>query len=200
MTPDPTAARPRVEGEREQEIYDAALDVLEELGYDLFTMDAVATRARASKATLYRRWRGKPELVVDAVLSRKPPAITPDTGTLRGDLLQAHCGAHGVTDPRTHNLLAAVVVAMSRDPELAEVYRREFIGPRLAASRAVFARAQARGEIAADLDVEILAPALAGIVLHRGFLLGEPITEDLVARIVDQVILPAAHGGRPPTA
>src|SRR3954470_6760096 len=59
--------RPRVEGGREEEILDATVTVLAELGYDRLTMDAVATAAKASKATLYRRWSTKAELVVDAI-------------------------------------------------------------------------------------------------------------------------------------
>src|ERR1700759_5179485 len=61
--------RPRVEGGREEEILDATVAVVAELGYDRLTMDAVATAAKASKATLYRRWSTKAELVVDAVSS-----------------------------------------------------------------------------------------------------------------------------------
>ncbi|HEY9378647.1 MAG TPA: helix-turn-helix domain-containing protein, partial [Jiangellaceae bacterium] len=59
--------RPRVAGEREDEILDATVRVLVNVGYDKLTLDAVAAEARASKATLYRRWKGKAELVVDAV-------------------------------------------------------------------------------------------------------------------------------------
>ena len=69
MTPQTEAAqtRPRVEGDREAEILEATLDVLGEVGYDRLTMDAVALRAKASKATLYRRWNGKVSLVIDAL-------------------------------------------------------------------------------------------------------------------------------------
>jgi hypothetical protein len=84
---------------------------------------------------------------------------------------------------------------MTRDPEFAELYRRDFIGPKVAASRAVFQRALERGEVAPDLDIDLLAPALPGIVLHRVFLLGEEATPDLVGRVVDQIILPAATRG-----
>ena len=109
MVPE-TATRPRVEGDREQEILDAALTVLAEVGYDKLTMDAVAAEAKASKATLYRRWSSKPELVVDAVCSHKEHPPVPDTGTLRGDLLAAYCGLGGV-DPRAMAVIAAVVTA-----------------------------------------------------------------------------------------
>ena len=191
MVPESATIRPRVEGDREQQILDATITVLAETGYDRLTMDAVATQARASKATLYRRWSSKPELVVEAICSHKAHPPVPDTGTLRGDLIAAHCGMGGLGDPRATAVQAAVVTAMARDAEFAATYRREFLGPKLAASRAIFERAQARGEIAADVDLDLLAPALPGIVLHRVFLLGDAATPELIARVIDQIILPA---------
>src|SRR6476661_7275970 len=101
MTPlssETALSRPRVEGDREQEILDATLEVLADVGYDRLTMDAVAARAKASKATLYRRWNDKASLVVDALLVVKHTAETPDTGTLRGDLIASFCGLGGLTD------------------------------------------------------------------------------------------------------
>ena len=191
MVPETATPRPRVEGDREQEILDATLTVLAETGYDRLTMDAVAAEAKASKATLYRRWSSKPELVVDAVCSHKEHPATPDTGTLRGDLLAAHSGMGGLNDPRALAVQAAVVTAMARDAEFAATYRREFIGPKLAASRAIFERARDRGELRDDVDLDLLAPALPGIVLHRVFLLGDEATPDLVTLVIDQIILPA---------
>ena len=196
MTPTETGTRPRVVGERELEILEATLEVLADVGYDLLTMDAVATQAKASKATLYRRWRGKPELVVAAVTHHHSvTADVPDTGTLRGDLLAAYCGHGGLSDQRAQSVLAAVVTAMGRYPEFAEVYRRDFIGPKIATSRTIYERARERGEVHPDADLAILAPSLAGIVLHRAFLLGDLVTPELVGRVLDEVILPAAlHG------
>ena len=196
MTPTETGTRPRVEGERELEIFEATLAVLDEVGYDLLTMDAVALRAKASKATLYRRWKRKPELVVAAIMAHKGETVVPDTGTLRGDLLEAYCGgAGGLNDPLARSVISAVVTAMGRDPEFAEVYRRDFIGPKIAVSREIYDRARVRGEVHPDVDLDVLAPSLAGIVLHRAFLLGEAVTPDLVERILDQVVLPAALNG-----
>jgi AcrR family transcriptional regulator len=198
--PDPQATRPRIEGEREQEVLQATLDVLAEHGYDRLTMDAVATTAKASKATLYRRWSTKQALVVDAVCSQKSSGPVPDTGSLREDLLALYCGLGGFRDARGLAVLAAVVTAMSRDEEFAEIYRRDFIVPKIAASRVIFDRARERGEIGDDVDIALLAPALPGIVLHRVFLLGEEATPDLIARIVDQIIIPAATCPHLPTA
>ena len=191
MVPETASARPRVEGDREQEILDATLTVLAEAGYDRLTMDAVAAEAKASKATLYRRWSSKPELVVDAVCSHKEHPPTPDTGTLRGDLIAAHCGMGGLGDPRATAVQAAVVTAMARDEEFAATYRREFLAPKLAAALTIFERARARGEIRDDVDLDILAPALPGIVLHRIFLLGDAATPELITRVIDEVVLPA---------
>lgn len=191
-----TPTRPRVEGDREQEILDAAIAVLVEVGYDRLTMDAVATKAKASKATLYRKWDGKAALVIDALMSEKSPVELPDdTGSLRGDLLAMFCGHGGLTDSHQTALLGSVVTAIGRDPEFAAAFRERFIAPKVAVAQAVYERARQRGELRDDIDIDILTAALPGIVLHRGFLLGDPPTPDLIARVVDQVILPAATRG-----
>jgi len=199
MTPSEAAAatRPRIEGDREQEILAATLDVLADVGYDRLTMDAVATHARASKATLYRRWNGKVSLIIDALLSQKGPITTPDTGTLRGDLLDVFCGMGGLTDERQMAVLASVITAIARDAEFAAAFREKFIGPKAKVGRMLFERALARGEIRDDVDLDIVTAALPGIVLHRQFLLGEAPTQDLITRVIDQIILPAVLTQRP---
>ena len=189
---DSALSRPRVEGDREQEIFDATLEVLADVGYDRLTMDAVATRARASKATLYRRWSTKASLVIDALLSHKDTPATPDTGTLRGDLLASFCGLGGLTDKPQVAIFASVLTAISRDEDFADLFRRDFIGPKQRAVATIFERARERGEIGADVDLNLLAPALPGVVLHRLFMLGEQPTIELITDVIDQIILPAA--------
>jgi AcrR family transcriptional regulator len=159
-------------------------------------MDAVASAAKASKATLYRRWSSKAALVIDAILAQKGPARAPDTGSLRADLLEMHCGQGGVTDARAMGVLASLITAVNKDPEFAAAFRRDFIGPKVTIGRAAFERARERGEIDPDVDIDLVAPALAGMVLHRTFVLGEPPTESTIAALVDQIILPAC-GVRP---
>ena len=195
MNPHPTEApsvRPRVEGERELEILDATLEVLADVGYDRLTMDAVAARAKASKATLYRRWNDKASLVVDALLVVKHTVEVPDTGSLRGDLIASFCGLGGLTDEQGVATFASVLTAISRDQEFATAFRRDVLGPKIASSNLIFERARDRGELHADADLDLLAPALAGIILHRHFVLGEHPTEDAIVRVIDQIILPAA--------
>ncbi|GAA4803567.1 TetR/AcrR family transcriptional regulator [Nocardioides caeni] len=190
------ASRPRVEGDREQEILDATLDVLTDAGYDRLTMDAVATRAKASKATLYRRWPSKAALVIDAMTSQKEePGPAPDTGSFREDLIAMFCGPGHLADARQSALLASVITAIGRDEEFAEAFRVQFIAPKAARARLIYERAQSRGEISSDVDLDLLTAALPGIVLHRQFLLGEMPTTDLIARVIDQVIIPAATRG-----
>ena len=202
MTPtetSPDTSRPRVTGAREEEILDACVSELLENGYDRLTMDAVAKRARASKATLYRRWQSKQSLVVDAVIRSKQmdEQDLPDTGTLRGDLLGLW--SRGKGNVEGSRVLGVVITAMQTDEEFAADFRARFLGPKVATSVEVYRRAAARGELHPDADPSLLGPALAGILLHRALVLGESVTAERVARVLDQIILPAATG-RPPAA
>ena len=196
-----TASRPRIEGVREAEILEATLQVLVDVGYDRLTMDAVALRARASKATLYRRWNSKLRLVIDALLTTKQAPERPGHRLAARGPDAMFCGLGGMTDTEAVGMFASVITAVGRDPEFAQAFRTEVIGPKIAASQQIWERARARGEIRPDADLSLLEPALAGIVLHRVFLMGEQPTEDLVGRVIDQIILPAAlpHRSQEPT-
>ena len=204
MTAMSTAAtsRPRIEGEREAEILEATLELLASAGYDRLTMDAVAAGAKASKATLYRRWTTKAELVVDALdRARGAPALPEvDTGSLRGDLLASSCDKYGLSDERTHAVMASVITALHHDTEFCTAFLDRIVRPKLDVSRSIFERARARGEVSPDTDIDLLAPALAAIVLHRSFVLKQPIDDETVARIVDCIVLPAAQGPVPQPA
>jgi AcrR family transcriptional regulator len=184
--------RPRVEGLREQAILDATLEVLAEVGYDRLTMDAVAARAKASKATLYRRWTGKATLVVEALHHSKGVEEAPDTGSLRGDLLAISCGLGGLADTGTVASIASIITAIAHDEDFGAAFRAHVLEHKMAATRVVWQRARDRGELRDDVDVDLLQAALPGIVLHRVFVLGEHPDVDLVTRVVDQIILPAA--------
>jgi AcrR family transcriptional regulator len=190
--------RPRVEGDREGQILDATVEVLAELGYDRLTMDAVATAAKASKATLYRRWSTKAELVVDAISRAKgcpvPDAV--DTGSLRGDLLAMSCDDGGFTDETSMSVMAGLLTALHRDAELKKAFQELFIAPRAAVVTEIYDRAVRRGEIAADADIDLLMQALPALMIHYAFILGLEPDAALVARVIDHLILPAAQGAR----
>jgi AcrR family transcriptional regulator len=200
MTPQQLAAstRPRVEGDRADEILEATLGLLFEVGYDRLTLDAVARKARASKATLYRRWDTKASLVVDALVRAKhaPNVEDHDTGSLRGDLMSTFCSPHGVVDTDAMSALGSVITALMTDPDFGGQFREKFIAPKIEITHAIYERAVARGEIGDDVDLEIIGPALAGILLHRAFVMGLAPDDDVVRRVVDHVILPAV-GYRP---
>lgn len=193
-------SRPRVEGDREDEILEATLELLLDVGYDRLTLDAVARRARASKATLYRRWDDKPSLVVDAMVRAKhaPQIETHDTGTLRGDLVTTFCGAHGMGRNEATGMLGSVITALCSDPEFARRFREAFIAPKVQVSHDIYQRAIDRGEISSDVDIDVIAPALAGILLHRSFVMGVLPDDETVLRVIDNVILPAV--GHPAAA
>jgi AcrR family transcriptional regulator len=193
-----TRQRPRVEGGREEEILDATVEVVAELGYDRLTMDAVATAAKASKATLYRRWSTKAELVVDAISRAKgcPVPDDVDTGSLRGDLISLSCEEGGFTSEMPMSVMAGLLTALHRDDDLQKAFKERFLAPRLAVVNQIYERAVRRGEIAADVDVELLSQTLPAVIIHHAFVLGIEPTEDLILRVIDHVILPAARGSQ----
>ena len=190
--------RPRVEGGREDEILDATVAVVAELGYDRLTMDAVATAAKASKATLYRRWSTKAELVVDAISRAKgcPMPEEVDTGSLRGDLVSMACGEGGFTDKLPMSVIAGLLTALHRDDELQKAFRERFLAPRQALTNKVYERAVERGEIAPGVDVDLLSVTLPAVIIHHAYILGVEPTDDLILRVIDNVILPAARGSQ----
>lgn len=189
----PAQVRPRVTGDREDEILDATVRVLSDVGYDRLTMDQVATEARASKATLYRRWDDKASLVVDAVSRAKgmPDPTLSDTGSLRSDLLTVFCGPAGVTQHLPMSVLAGLLTAVNTDPELSAAWRERFLAPRMAVAHEIFARAQRRGEISADADLALLHTVLPSVCAFHHTVMGHEVDDDFVARVLDQVLLPA---------
>jgi AcrR family transcriptional regulator len=196
-SPAPALTRPRVEGERVLEIHEAVVEVLVEVGYDKLTFDQVAARARAGKATLYRKWPTKAALVVDAVQATICPGVVerPDTGSLRSDLVSGACQQGGLTSGLPA-LLGAVMPALHRDEELMREFRQRFIEPMAAGLRDVFVRAQLRGEIGPHADLDRLAGILPALCLHRAVVDGADCDRDDVLAIVDEIVLPACRATR----
>ncbi|MGL5867398.1 MAG: TetR/AcrR family transcriptional regulator [Dermatophilaceae bacterium] len=187
-----SASRPRVEGDREREILAAALGVLAEVGYDRMTMDAVALAARASKATLYRRWQSKSAMVIDALLRHGQPETLPDTGSLRGDLMAMYCHEGGLAADNAFAVFTSVITAISRDEEFAAVFRREFLGPKNATMRSLLERARARGEVADGADLDLLATVIPAVAIFQSIGDGAHPGPDVVSRVIDRLLLPAA--------
>jgi AcrR family transcriptional regulator len=185
---------------RDADILDATLDVLAEQGFDGMTIDMVAARAKAGKATLYRRWPSKTELVIDAVACMKNGDINldtlPDTGTLRGDLV-AMIKAPSIQDAaKKLKIMAGLISLLARNPELAEVAQATVIAPRAALNRVFLQRAIDRGEIAPDVDIDFVANISPSMVTYRTMMLGQPVDRDFLIKVIDEVLLPAVGLGR----
>jgi AcrR family transcriptional regulator len=193
--------RPRDDA-REAAILDATLEVLGEVGYDRLTIDAVASRAKASKATVYRRWPGKAQLVVDAIQARKQltaaadaaasgqACFGPDTGSLRGDLIATCRGFVDRLNSEEGKLLVAVMTAQARDPELATAMREATYDDKRRSCRAIADRAIARGELESADGVDTYIEVLPAIIFNRLLLSGEPFDEAFITHVVDDIALP----------
>ena len=174
----------------DEQLLRATQDLLIEEGFERLTMDAVAKRCGASKATIYRRWPGKTALVVAAAAALFHAPELPDTGDLREDLLA--CGrAYVQSEGRNAEVLASVISASRHDPALREAAQQALGAPYGGLFERVLSRAVERRLVRNDLDLETVAqvfPALAyQKVAARGLLVGE----DDVLRVVDGVLLPA---------
>jgi AcrR family transcriptional regulator len=181
-----------LDSSRDPILREAALVLLAEVGYDRLTMDAVAARARAGKTTIYRRWPGKAELVVDALNSLKGIPDIPDTGSLRQDL-RALAGSITSAESRFGaQVTIGMVNALARDAELRRVFREKFIAPRMAAFRTVFERAVARGEMPGGHDLDLLARLFPALALHQLAMSGELPDTRFAGQIMDEVVYPLA--------
>ncbi|GAA3884691.1 TetR/AcrR family transcriptional regulator [Streptomyces lacrimifluminis] len=195
MTEVATARRSRITPEREAELYGATLDLLREVGYEALTMDAVAARTKSSKATLYRQWGGKAELVVRALRHSKPGglALTDiDTGSLRGDFQALLVREDDCAMEQSSALMRALGMAIHANPDLLQAFRELLIEPEMAEFHKVLQRAIDRGEVSAD------NPAI-GYVLHmmiggfvaRTLIDEQPPTQAYLRDYIDAVVLPA---------
>jgi AcrR family transcriptional regulator len=175
---------------RETELLAVTLELLQEHGYDRLTVDAVATTARASKATIYRRWPTKAELVLAAfVEGTRQVAVDPDTGTLRDDLLQLgeQISAHVSTHVST---IRAVLVEISRSAELDAMMQEQFLDQKKALMARVLKQAVNRGEIDASAINEDLWDVLPGYLIYRSVLTGRAPCPRTIEDLVDNLLIP----------
>ncbi|MET9506645.1 TetR/AcrR family transcriptional regulator [Streptomyces sp. NPDC006259] len=194
MTEIATARRSRITPEREAELYGAVLDLLREVGYDALTMDAVAARTRSSKATLYRQWGGKADLVAKAVRHGKPgPAAgSVDTGSLAGDLHALTLRSDDCQMEQDSALMRALAMATHADPDLLTAFREHLVEPEMAEFRLVLQRAIDRGELRADNPaIGYLPHMMIGAFAARNMLDDQPPTQAFLISYIDAVVLPA---------
>jgi AcrR family transcriptional regulator len=175
---------------REAELLAVTLRLLQQHGYEGLTVEAVAATARASKATIYRRWPSKAEVVLAAFIEGvRQVAVPPNTGTLRGDLLRLgelvcqEAGAHAST-------LRAVLVEVSRNPALNDAMK-QFLEQRKAVVNCVLRQAVDRGEIDDAAIIDELWDLLPRYLISRCLMPGDPPTRHTVQALVDEVVIPS---------
>ncbi|MFF5148011.1 TetR/AcrR family transcriptional regulator [Streptomyces sp. NPDC013157] len=193
MTETATARSSRLTPEREADLYRAVLDRLRQVGYEALTMDAVAALTRSSKATLYRQWGGKAELVAKAMRFSRPGGIADvDTGSLRGDL---HALAQREDDSAMEQhsaLMRGLFMVVHTNPELLRAFREFLVDPETADFRQVVQRAIDRGEVRADNPaIEYVLHMMVGSCVTRMLLDELPPTREFLLSYIDAVVLPA---------
>src|SRR6476620_3160574 len=165
--------RPR-DPSRDQAIIDASIDVLVRDGYDRLSMEGVAAAAGVGKATVYRLWGSKAELVIDAMATLKPAIDTIDTGSLDGDIelmIVASCSPHS---QRLLKVMVSICSALPREPELLIAFQTRFTEPRIALITEMLLRARQRGELGPDIDVAMAASLVPSLMLQRALMTGQP--------------------------
>ena len=175
---------------REAEILAVTLRLLQERGYDRLTVDAVAAAARASKATVYRRWPSKAELVLAAFTEGiRQVAVAPNTGTLRGDLV--YMGEKVCEQGNQHaSTIRAVLLEASRHPALNDAMQHQFLDQRRLLMQYILQQAVERGEIRAAAITDELWDVLPGYLIFRSIIPSQPPDDATVELLVDEVIMP----------
>jgi AcrR family transcriptional regulator len=190
--------RPRSEKAR-QAILVAAMELLLDQGLHAMSMDDVARRAGVSKATIYRWWPSKERLALDALAAEwasSAPARRRDTESLRAELLARFRPWVRQLNERPYaRVVAGLLAAAQNDAEFAELYRQHFVEPRRDAARDLLVGARARGEIAADTDLEVALDLLYGPIYHRLLHGHAPLTERFAQQVVDAVIAAMSRTG-----
>lgn len=193
---DPTVVTARRPGRRRDESKDDAIlqatrELLAERGFDGMTMDAVADRAGAGKATVYRRWPSKVQLTVDAIVCSPGVPMSaddiPDTGSLRTDLLAVRFGRKRSDDSE---LMSGLMSAARENPEVAAAFQQQFVLSRTRLMRGLLDRAQARGELRADIDLDAVAAVAPAMIVYRKMVLGQRIDDAFIEQMIDSIILP----------
>lgn len=177
--------------ELEAAIRSAALSLLVEGGPSAVTMEAVAAAARTSKPVLYRRWPDGRALLRDTLLSTARSAIPDqDTGSYRGDMLAVLRGWAALFTGPSAAAMSGVIAAMAHDAELADAFRGGVIGWRKDEMAALLARGVARGDVRHDVPVEVARELGQSVLWHRLLVTGDPITDELIVQLVNEVLVP----------
>ncbi len=187
--PDAGRAAPRSE-RAEQAIIEATLELFAEKGPDGLCVEAVAARAGVGKATVYRRWHNKEDLLLAALGSLKSPLPDADTGSVRDDLIAlVAVMSQDAVDPARQRQYTLLLGEGEKYPRLMARYAETVVEPRRDIIRSVLRRGIETGQVRPDLDIEVAMLTLTGAAMSRGRCEIVPHNEEFATRVVDSLLV-----------
>lgn len=184
---------------RDRDILEATLEILAEIGFDSMTMDMVAARAKAGKATLYRRWFSKAELVRDALIGMSANSVNleqlPDTGNLRDDLLGVLRPSSAEYYEKKFRILSGLGSFFAQHEKISEEAMAGIFEPWTQANLGFMRRAIERKELPADADIEMACNVIVAMTSRRSFQ-GQPFDKAFYGALLDNILLPGLRGQR----
>jgi AcrR family transcriptional regulator len=163
-------------------------DLVAEVGVERTSIDEIASRSGVAKSTIYRHFASKQALVVEAVHACTYIPVVTDTGSLRDDLISCFSGMTKASyEGRLGDMMLSLMDAAQRDPELGRLVRAQADQRRRFATN-VLERAVARGELAEDVDIDLLVTLMSGPLVYTKLVRRQRVTEELVASVVDHVL------------
>jgi AcrR family transcriptional regulator len=166
-----------------QAMLQATLELLAEVGFDAMSIDAIASRAKVGKTTIYRRYASKAELVADAIESVREEIMLPDTGNLQSDIDALIENAAQITlSPLGRQTVAMIISSASSNTQFAQIYWTKYLEPRRNSFGLVLERAKVRNEIPTDLDSDLVFDMMSGIMLYALIFQPNPETWTIYVR------------------
>jgi AcrR family transcriptional regulator len=174
-------------------VLEVALTHLAEVGYERFSIPAVAELAAANKTSIYRRWPSKADLVRDTLASAMNHSNeAPDTGSLRGDLIALGRTVATFMQSPAGAAIVRIMLAEGSNPEVRALGNMAYREANGVGPWAVVQRAQERGELNKNIDPSLMLFTIAGAMLHRVFVEKRDVPEAFLAQVVDLVLGGAA--------
>lgn len=153
--------------ESHRAILKATLELLGEVGYERMSIEGIASRAKVGKSTIYRRYKGKEELVADAIESIREEVVIPDTGNIWDDIDALIENAARISlNPLGRQAVAMIISSASSNSEFARIYSQKYLQPRKEAFAVIIERAKTRKEVRFDLDADFVFDVMSGMMLY----------------------------------
>ena len=185
--------RPRDMG-RDEAIHQAALAVLSEVGYDRTTVEAIAQRAKVGKATIYRRFNNKEEILISAMREHAACTLPQiNTGNLRDDLIKLISEHVKLLKGPEGELMMSLLTIAHRDPELGKLLNQKSLIEADNEADQIFARAIAKGVISKKANIAFLSEVVPSIITQRIFITHQPVNQKFIEQLVDDVLIPALN-------